>query len=95
MKEPSFEEALDKLEKIVEELEEGNLPLEETLKKFEEGIRLSRLCEKKLKGAQKKVSMLTREEDGSLKEVPFAGETDVEKEENETEAAGTESLFDE
>ncbi len=95
MKEPSFEEALNKLEKIVEELEDGNLPLEETLKKFEEGIKLSRLCEKKLKGAQKKVSMLTRDEDGNLKEVPFAGHADTEKEEAETESPDTESLFDE
>jgi exodeoxyribonuclease VII small subunit len=93
LKEPSFEQALDKLEKIVEELEEGNLPLEETLKKFEEGIKLSRLCEKKLKAAQKKVSMLTRDEDGNLKEVPFAGEKAAEKEDDE--ASDTESLFDE
>lgn len=95
MKEPSFEEALDKLEKLVEELEDGNLPLEETLKKFEEGIKLSRLCEKKLKGAQKKVSMLTRDEDGNLKEVPLAGQADTEKEEAETESTDMESLFDE
>jgi exodeoxyribonuclease VII small subunit len=95
LKEPSFEEALDKLEKIVEELEEGNLPLEETLKKFEEGIKLSRLCEKKLKGAQKKVAMLTRDKEGNLKEVPFAGQTDTEEEETDTDSADTESLFDE
>jgi exodeoxyribonuclease VII small subunit len=93
VKEPSFEEALDKLEQIVEELEEGNLSLEETLKKFEEGIKLSRLCEKKLKGAQKKVSMLTRDEDGNIKETPFAGETEPEA--TEKEDSDQESLFDE
>ena len=95
LKEPSFEEALSKLEKIVEELEEGDLPLEQTLKKFEEGIKLSRLCEKKLKGAQKKMSMLTRDEDGNLKEVPFAEQTDAEQEETDKESTDTESLFDE
>jgi exodeoxyribonuclease VII small subunit len=93
VKEPSFEQALDKLENIVEELEDGDLPLEETLKKFEEGIKLSRLCEKKLKAAQKKVSMLTRDDEGNLKETPFAGEGQTEKETSED--ADTESLFDE
>ena len=93
MKEPSFEEALDNLEKIVEELEEGNLSLEETLKKFEEGVKLSRLCEKKLKAAKKKVSSFTRDEDGNLKEVPFAGPEDSEK--TEEKGADTESLFNE
>jgi exodeoxyribonuclease VII small subunit len=91
--EPSFEEALQNLERIVEELEEGNLPLEETLKRFEEGIKLARLCEKKLKQAQKKVSMLTRDEQGDLKEVPFAEPQEPEK--TEKEGADTESLFDE
>ncbi len=93
MGEPSFEEALQNLEKIVEELEEGNLPLEETLKRFEEGIKLARLCEKKLKQAQKKVSMLTRDEQGDLKEVPFAEPQESEK--AEKEGPDTESLFDE
>ena len=93
MAEPSFEKALDNLEKIVEELEEGNLSLEETLKKFEEGIKLSRLCEKKLKAAKKKVSMLTRDENGKLREAPFAEA--AESEQTDKEGADTESLFDE
>ncbi len=93
MPEPSFEKALDKLEKIVEELEEGNLSLEDTLKKFEEGVKLSRLCEKKLAAAQKKVSTLTKDEQGNLKETPLEG-TD-EPDAAEDEAGDTESLFDE
>ena len=93
MAEPSFEEGLDNLEKIVEQLEEGNLSLEETLKKFEEGIKLSRLCSKKLKQAQKKVSMLTRDEGGDMKEVPFVEAEGPEREEEK--GADTESLFDE
>ncbi len=93
MAEPSFEEALENLEKIVEKLEAGNLSLEETLKNFEEGIRLSRLCEKKLKQAQKKVSVLIRGEEGELKEVPFAEPAEPEKPEKEKKE--TESLFNE
>ena len=98
MAEPSFEKALDRLEKIVEELEEGNLTLDDTLKKFEEGVKLSRLCEKKLAAAQKKVSILTRDEDGKIKEAPFTGQDEPEpegKSQADSEGANTESLFDE
>lgn len=93
MGEPSFEEALENLERIVEQLEEGNLPLDETLKKFEEGIKLSRLCEKKLKQAQKKVSILIKNEEDILKEVPFMEPEEAEN--TKKEDSGTESLFDE
>ncbi|MBI4831952.1 MAG: exodeoxyribonuclease VII small subunit [Candidatus Lindowbacteria bacterium] len=95
MPEPSFEEALENLEKIVEQLEAGNLSLDETLKKFEEGIRLSRLCDKKLKQAQKKVSMLTRDEQGDFKEIPFAEQGQEEPKQADKEGARTDSLFDE
>ena len=93
MAEPTFEEALENLERIVEQLEEGNLSLEDTLKKFEEGIKLSRLCEKKLKQAQKKVSMLIKTEEEIFKEVPFIEPGDAQKKEQEKGA--TETLFDE
>lgn len=98
MAEPSFEKALGNLEQIVEELEEGDLTLEETIKKFEEGIKLSRLCEKKLAAAQKKVSILTRDENGKLKEKPFAGEDEAEQNDERQkgkESSDTESLFNE
>ena len=84
--------------KIVEELEEGDLTLDETIKKFEEGVKLARLCEKKLSAAQKKVSLLTKDEKGNLKETPFAPEDDIEgteRERAETSEGETESLFDE
>jgi exodeoxyribonuclease VII small subunit len=90
--EPSFEEALDTLEKIVGELEEGNLPLDETLKRFEQGIKLARLCEKKLQAARKKVSMLTRDDQGELKEMPFTASEDADSATNE--AGEGKSLFD-
>lgn len=66
-----FEKALERLEKIVEDLEAGNIPLEDALKKYEEGVRLSGLCQKRLAQAEKKIEMLTRSLDGSLKKVPF------------------------
>ena len=60
-----FEDALHKLEKIVSKLEEGDLPLEESLKYFEEGIRLSRFCNQKLEEAEKRVEMLMKDKDGN------------------------------
>jgi len=53
-----FEEALKKLEKIVEDLEKGDLSLDEALKKYQEGIELSRLCSQRLENAKKKIDIL-------------------------------------
>ena len=64
--EMKFEEALKKLEKIVDALEKGSLSLDEALARYEEGIKLSRLCGKKLEAAKKKVEILVKSEDGSL-----------------------------
>lgn len=64
--EMKFEEALKKLEKIVDDLEKGSLSLDEALARYEEGIKLSRLCGKKLEAAKKKVEILVKSEDGSL-----------------------------
>lgn len=66
-----FEKALERLEKIVEELETGNIPLEDALKKYEEGVRLSRACSEKLTQAEKKIQVLTKSLDGSLKREDF------------------------
>jgi exodeoxyribonuclease VII small subunit len=66
-----FEDALNKLEKIVSKLEEGDIPLEESLKLFEEGIRLSRFCNQKLDEAERKVEILLKGKDGMLKPQPF------------------------
>ena len=67
-----FEDALNKLEKIVSQLEEGDISLEESLKLFEEGIRLSRICNQKLDEVEKKVEILIKGKDGSVKTKPFA-----------------------
>lgn len=68
-----FEEALGKLEEIVRRMEAGEMTLEDSLKAFEEGIRLSRLCAKKLDEADRRVELLLREE-GGLAPRPFTEE---------------------
>jgi exodeoxyribonuclease VII small subunit len=74
---PSFEESLKKLETIVEKLEQGDLPLEESLKLFEEGVGLSAICKKELDDAEGKVQILIKQRDGSLKPEPFGSEKTV------------------
>ena len=69
----SFEEALSQLEGIVSSLEAGQLSLDESLKKFEEGIRLSRLCNDMLHSAQQKVEKLV-EKDGVMAREPMPTE---------------------
>lgn len=71
MAEMKFEEALKKLEKTVDDLEGGGLSLDEALERYEEGIRLSRLCSKKLEVAKKKVEILLKSADGSIELKPF------------------------
>ncbi len=67
MPELNFEQAMKRLETIVENLEEGNLSLADSLKTFEEGVKLSRLCARKLEEAEKKVEILLTGEDGKKK----------------------------
>jgi len=71
MPKEKFEDALNKLERIVSKLEEGDIPLEESLKLFEEGIRLSRFCNQKLDEAEKKVEILLKGKNGMMKAHPF------------------------
>jgi len=79
MAEMKFEEALKKLEKIVDDLEDGNLPLDDSLDKYEEGIKLSKLCAKKLEVAKKKVELLLKSEDGTYELRPFDENTSSEE----------------
>lgn len=72
MAEQKFEDAFQKLEGIVKKLEEGNLSLEDSLKAFEEGVRLSRFCSKKLDEAEKKVEILLKDSNGRLVAKPFS-----------------------
>ncbi len=71
-----FEESLKKLEKIVSRLEKGDIPLEESLRLFEEGVQLSRFCNEKLDEAERRVEILLRNEEGVLKPQPFPPSTD-------------------
>jgi exodeoxyribonuclease VII small subunit len=95
MAEMKFEKAMEKLEKIVEELEEGGLPLEESLEKFEEGVKLSRFCSKKLKEAEKKIEILAKTAEGKLEAKPFDAERpeEPETEEEEEEEEEEDLLF--
>jgi exodeoxyribonuclease VII small subunit len=70
-KEATFENDLESLESIVTALEEGGLSLDDALKQFESGIKLSRRCEKALSEAEKKIEILTRNVDGELEAEPF------------------------
>ena len=62
----SFEESLKELEQIVTHLEEGDLALEDSLKLFEDGVRLSRECRERLTAAERRIEVLMKEADGSL-----------------------------
>jgi exodeoxyribonuclease VII small subunit len=64
-KNQTFEASLAELEKIVRRLEEGDLPLEESLELFEKGVRLSRECRERLNQAERRIEILLRAEDGS------------------------------
>lgn len=69
----SFEEEMAKLETIVTELEKGDLSLDESVKKFEEGINISKDCNSMLETAEKKISILL-ENDGEITEESFVSE---------------------
>jgi exodeoxyribonuclease VII small subunit len=66
-----LEAALQRLEQIVDQLEAGNLSLEESLQVFEEGVGLARRCGKYLDDAEKRIETLTRDETGVLRTAPF------------------------
>ena len=68
-----FEQKLQRLEEIVEDLEQGNQSLDASLKAFEEGIKLSRACHAELAEAQKKVEILIQAADGTTETQPFEG----------------------
>ena len=70
----NFEDALKELEKIVTQLESDELSLEQSLKSFEKGIKLTRQCQKQLKDAELKVQKLI-EENGEIKTVPLDGKS--------------------
>ena len=69
--EQTFEEAVTRLEEIVGQLEDGEIPLENSLTLFEEGVKLSRFCRTKLDEAEKRISLLLKDEAGIFQREPF------------------------
>lgn len=67
----SFESSLRELEQIVEQLEAGDLPLEQSLDLFEQGVRLSRECQRRLDEAEQKVEILLKGDDGKIRTVSY------------------------
>ena len=78
MAEDKFEEAMKRLEDIVEDLEGGELPLEDSLKTFEEGMRLLTFCSNKLDEVEKRVTVLVKESEGRYTKKQF--DTDEQEE---------------
>lgn len=72
MAKKKFEEAVAQLESIVEELESGDLPLDKAMKRFEEGIKLSKTCSDTLDEVESRVRILTGETDEGITDAPFA-----------------------
>lgn len=70
---PSFEDALKELEQIVEQMEQGELPLEQALQQFERGVELTRLSQNRLRQAEQKVQQLLQQQ-GQSELVPFSEE---------------------
>lgn len=79
MAEMKFEEAIKKLEKIVEDLEKGDLSLDEALKKYQEGIEFSRQCSQRLENAKKKIDILAKNKKGEFELKPFDESKDESK----------------
>ncbi|HNZ64501.1 MAG TPA: exodeoxyribonuclease VII small subunit [Smithella sp.] len=75
MAKEKFEDALEKLEDIVRKMEAGEMPLDETLKSFEEGIKLIRFCSAKLEETERRVELLM-EKENSVQVKRFQGEDD-------------------
>ncbi len=77
-KQLTFENAMKQLENIVHELESGNLSLEDSIKKFEEGIKLSNYCSAKLDETEKRITILMKDHDGNITEKSFAPDKEQE-----------------
>lgn len=71
MTKATFETALKQLDEIVKALESEDYPIEEALKKFEEGIAISKYCSKKLDETERKISILLKNQGGSIQSEPF------------------------
>lgn len=73
----NFESSLEELERIVRELERGDLPLEKSLELFEQGVKLSRACQERLNEAERRIEILTRDNQGRPAIRPFDVDKDL------------------
>ena len=71
MKELKFEQALNKLENMVKEMEDGSVSLDKSLELFEEGVKLAKFCSVKLREVEKKVEILKKDVNGAVCKEPF------------------------
>lgn len=85
MAEMKFEKALQRLEQIVAELEKGELDIDKSLQIFEEGIKMSRICSKKLQEAEQKIEKLTRNQKGELVAELFGGGAALDEDDDDEE----------
>jgi exodeoxyribonuclease VII small subunit len=92
MAEQSFEKSIEKLEKTVQEMEQGEVNLDNMLQKFEEGMKLAKFCTKKLDEAEKKIEILIKKQDGTIETTPFDTTQQTPREaQNETISEETEN----
>jgi exodeoxyribonuclease VII small subunit len=76
----TFEKAMKKLEQIVRDLESGDQPLEKAIKRFEEGVQLSKFCSEKLDETEQRITLLLKDQTGNVFEKPFISEIEPEDE---------------
>ena len=79
-----FEDAMNRLEEIVQDMEEGDLSLEDSLKTFEEGMKLIKYSSNKLEEIEKKVTLLVKTNDGKHKQAPFEPENEEDGEDSDS-----------
>jgi exodeoxyribonuclease VII small subunit len=76
----TFEKAMNKLEQIVQELESADLPLEKAIRKFEEGVQLSKFCSEKLDETEKRITILLKDQNDRVFDQPFISKTEPDNE---------------
>lgn len=79
----TFEEAMQRLEETVEQMEARDLPLDQIIEKYEEGVKLVEFCEKKLSAAEKKIELLTRSRSGEVSVSALKSDSSLENEKDE------------
>ena len=77
MAQKTFEQSMKHLERNVKDLEDGDLPLDKAIKKFEEGMKLTKLCSAKLDETEKKISVLLKNAEGQMVEKPLVAEDET------------------